>query len=181
MTDATTACATESAAEDAIPEGRSAAVDRPQPPEVVWLTSEQQAIWRTYLDGTARLTRALEAALRPFGLDLPEYEILVRLSEAPGRRMRMSDLAEAARQSRSRLTHTISRLGQRGIVGRDRSCRSDRRGVWAELTDEGFALLQQVAPFHVASVQSNLVEPLSASDYQTLGRIFASVARDLTS
>ncbi len=106
-----------------------------------WLDSEQQKVWRVYLDGAARIDAHLDTVLRPYGLDLGEYEILVRLSEADERRMRMSDLAEAARQSRSRLTHTVARMEKKGLLNR-MPCSDDRRGVIAVLTDEGYALLE---------------------------------------
>ena len=100
----------------------------------IWLSAEQQRVWRTYLLGSARLNEKLDADLRQFGLDLGEYEILVTLSEAEARQCRMSDLADAVHQSRSRLTHTITRMERRGLVERV-SCPTDRRGVWARLTD----------------------------------------------
>ena len=83
-----------------------------------WLTADQQKVWRTYLLGAARLNERLEADLQRAGLDLPEYEILVTLEEAPDRRRRMSELADAVHQSRSRLTHTIARMEKSGLVVR---------------------------------------------------------------
>ena len=139
-----------------------------------WLDTEQQRVWRTYLLGSARLAQRLDADLREFGLDLAEYEILVTLSEAPERRVRMSDLAEAVHQSRSRLTHTVSRMETAGLVDRS-SCPTDRRGVWAHLTDDGFALLQSAAPSHVEAVRRNFVEAMTEEDYAALGRAFAAV------
>jgi DNA-binding MarR family transcriptional regulator len=144
--------------------------------ETVWLTSEQQRIWRAYLLGSARLADKLDADLRRFGLDLAEYEILVSLEEAPGRRLRMSELAEAVHQSRSRLTHTIARMERAALVRRT-TCPSDRRGVWAELTDTGLELLQLAAPSHVAAVRRNFVEAMSEEDYGSLGRAFDAVLR----
>ena len=139
-----------------------------------WLDAEQQRIWRRYLLGSARLAQRLDADLREFGLDLAEYEILVTLSEAPERRVRMSDLAEAVHQSRSRLTHTVSRMETAGLVDRS-SCPTDRRGVWAHLTDQGFALLEAAAPSHVEAVRRNFVEAMTEDDYAALGRAFAAV------
>ena len=139
-----------------------------------WLSPEQQRIWRTYLLGSARLTERLDADLRKFGLDLPEYEILVTLSESPDRRARMSDLAEAVHQSRSRLTHTIARMEKQDLVQRA-SCPTDRRGVWAILTDQGMELLCTAAPSHVAAVQRNFVQAVEDKDFVALGRVFAAV------
>ncbi len=139
-----------------------------------WLSEEQQRIWRNYLLGSARLAERLDADLRQFGLDLAEYEILVTLSESPEHRMRMSELADAVHQSRSRLTHTVSRLEKDELVDR-LSCPTDRRGVWAHLTDRGFELLRTAAPSHVEAVRRNFVEAMSAADYEALGRAFAAV------
>lgn len=139
-----------------------------------WLDAEQQRIWRSYLLGSARLAQRLDADLRKFGLDLAEYEILVALSEAPERRVRMSELAEAVHQSRSRLTHTVSRMELAGLVDRS-SCPTDRRGVWAQLSARGLALLETAAPSHVEAVRRNFVEAMTEDDYTALGRAFAAV------
>ena len=139
-----------------------------------WLNAEQQRTWRAYLLGSARLNEKLDADLRQFGLDLGEYEILVTLSEAEGRRVRMSELAEAVHQSRSRLTHTITRMEKGGLVERT-TCPTDRRGVWAELSAKGFALLETAAPSHVEAVRRNFVEAMAADDYAALGRAFTAV------
>ncbi|MEJ7707684.1 MAG: MarR family transcriptional regulator [Nocardioidaceae bacterium] len=71
------------------------------------------------------------------GLSLPEYEILVRLSEAPEHRLRMAELADSVKNSRSRITHAVTRLEKAGLVGRSQ-CTSDGRGVFAILTDHGY-------------------------------------------
>lgn len=139
-----------------------------------WLDADQQQVWRTYLLGSARLAERLDADLRAFGLDLGEYEILVTLSEAAERRVRMSELADAVHQSRSRLTHTVTRMERAGLVDRS-SCPTDRRGVWAHLTDEGFRLLEAAAPRHVEAVRRNFVEAMTDADYAAVGRAFAAV------
>ncbi|HHV22055.1 MAG TPA: MarR family transcriptional regulator [Propionibacterium sp.] len=139
-----------------------------------WLDQEQQRIWRTYLLGVARINERLDAALRQFGIDLGEYEILVSLEEAEDRRLRMSDLADKVHQSRSRLTHTIARMEKAGFVERE-ACPNDRRGVWARLTDEGFELLKDAAPSHVESVRTAFVEAVDPEDFRALGRAFDAV------
>lgn len=141
---------------------------------VGWLTGEQQQVWRTYLLGSARLTERLDADLHASGLDLPEYEILVVLEESPERRLRMSELAAAVHQSRSRLTHTIARMEKAGLVERT-TCPTDRRGVWASLTDAGLQVLETAAPSHVATVRRHLVDAVSAEDWAALGRVFSAV------
>lgn len=141
-----------------------------------WLTREQQAIWRAYLDGVARINEAINTDLRSFGLDMSEYEILVRLSEAECRVMRMSDLAEAARQSRSRLTHTVGRMERKGLLVR-KPCPNDGRGVLAVLTDAGYDLLVTAAPSHVAGVRAVFVDAVDPADYEAVGRAMAAVVR----
>jgi DNA-binding MarR family transcriptional regulator len=138
------------------------------------LSVDQQQVWRSYLLGSARLAERLDADLREFGIDLGEYEILVTLSEAPERRVRMSELADAVHQSRSRLTHTVTRLQNAGLVDRS-NCPTDRRGVWAHLTDGGMELLELAAPSHVEAVRRNFVEAISEEDYAAVGRAFAAV------
>ena len=139
-----------------------------------WLTAEQQHIWRAYLLGSALLQERIDADLRPFGLDRAEYEILVVLSETDGQRLRMAELADAVHQSRSRLTHTISRMEKTGLVKRT-NCPTDRRGVWAELTAEGFELIKEAAPTHVDTVRRTFVEVMSEEDYAAVGRAFSAV------
>ena len=139
-----------------------------------WLSEDQQRVWRTYLLGSARLLERLDADLRQHGMDLPEYEILVSLEEVPGRKLRMSELADAVHQSRSRLTHTIARMERQGLVTRT-TCPSDRRGVWAELTPTGMKTLERAAPSHVAAVRRNFVDAIAPEDYEALGRAFVAV------
>ncbi len=141
---------------------------------VLWLTAEQQAIWRAYLAGASRINERLDAELRPFGLDLGEYEILVNLSEADQLEMRMSELADRVRQSRSRLTHTVARMEAKGLILR-KSCPHDRRGVIAVLTATGLNLLKSAAPNHVASVRAALVDAVEPADYEALGRAMNAV------
>jgi DNA-binding MarR family transcriptional regulator len=143
-----------------------------------WLDSEQQVAWRAYLLGTARLMAKLDDDLRQFGLGINDYEILVRLSEAPERRLRMAELADRLHQSRSRLTHTVGRLEAAELVRRT-SCKSDKRGVWAELTEAGFGLLDQAAPYHVEGVRENLVDLVSSEDFTAVGRVFDAVSEHI--
>lgn len=148
--------------------------DAPEP--VRWLTDEQQRSWRAYLMGSARLTEALTRQLESeAGVSLSEYEILVRLSEAPGRTLRMSELAASLVHSRSRLTHTVSRLERRGLVRRE-TCLADGRGVNCVMTDTGYALLDSSAPGHVRAVRAHLVDVLSDDQLRALGEAMTLVA-----
>jgi len=147
--------------------------------ETPWLTPAQQLIWRSFLGGTTVLTDRLDRDLRAaHGLSMPEYEILVRLSEAPDRSIRMAELASAVSHSRSRVTHTIARLEREGIVKRGQ-CSEDGRGVSAVLTDHGFSVLEAAAHTHVRGVHAYLVENATDEEFDVLGRIMQRVATQL--
>ncbi len=136
-----------------------------------WLTPTEQRAWRAYLESTKVLFDALDRELQREA-DLPHayFEVLVRLSEAADRSLRMSELADLTLSSRSRLSHAVARLQERGWVTRA-SCETDRRGQIATLTDAGFAVLQAAAPGHVASVRRFLVDALSAQQLAHLAEI----------
>jgi DNA-binding MarR family transcriptional regulator len=124
-----------------------------------WLTEDEQRAWRIHLDVSRLLMYQLERDLQPFGLTNNDYEILVNLSEADERRMRMSDLAKSTLQSKSRLSHQITRMEAAGLVRRE-NCESDRRGLFAVLTEQGWDTMRQVAPRHVASVRAHFIDLL---------------------
>lgn len=136
-----------------------------------WLTPTEQRAWRAYLESTKVLFDALDRELQREA-DLPHayFEVLVRLSEAADRSLRMSELADLTLSSRSRLSHAVARLQERGWVTRA-SCETDRRGQIATLTDAGFAVLQAAAPGHVASVRRFLVDALSEQQLAHLAEI----------
>lgn len=142
--------------------------------EVRWLTDEEQEIWRAYLRATAHVSQVIDTDLRRLGLDAAEYNILVSLSEAPERRMRMSQLADEVTHSRSRLTHTISRLEKRGLVVRENAA-DDGRGILARLTEEGFRTLEDNAPAHVETVRRVLIDTMSKDQFRALGRAMNSI------
>ena len=147
--------------------------------ETPWLTTEQQKIWRSFLGGSTVLLDRLDRDLRStHGLSMPEYEILVRLSEAPGRAIRMAELAAAVSHSRSRVTHTIARLEREGRVTRGQ-CSEDGRGVSAVLTDSGLELLEAAAHTHVQGVHNYLIENSDPDDLAALGRIMQTVVEAL--
>jgi DNA-binding MarR family transcriptional regulator len=149
--------------------------------DTAWLDQDQQRSWRAYLVGSTLLMDRLDRDLREqHNLSMPEYEILVRLSEAEDHRMRMAVLADSVSHSRSRVTHTIARLERAGLVERA-ACLSDGRGVEATITDKGFGALQQAAPTHVAGVRQFLVDLAGDDDFEALGRVFNTVADKLIS
>jgi DNA-binding MarR family transcriptional regulator len=137
--------------------------------KVRWLTPEEQSVWRAFLDVSRLMTDQMNRQLSDdSGMSLPEYEILVALSEAPDRRLRMSELADRVLSSRSRITHTVGRMEERGHVHRE-ACADDGRGVLCVLTDAGFAVLEGAAPAHVESVRSAMFDPLTAEEVDALG------------
>lgn len=142
-----------------------------------WLTEEEQGSWRAYIDAVRLFTAEIDRDLqRDSGLNHTYYHILVTLSEAPGWTMRMSELAALSLTSRSRLSHAVARLEAAGWVIRE-ACAEDRRGLFASLTPQGFAVLEAAARHHVESVRRNLFDLLSADQVAELGRISA-VLRD---
>ena len=144
-----------------------------------WLTHDEQRTWRAYLTATKLLAAAMERELQQSsGVTFAYYEILVRLSEAPDRRLRMSDLADASDSSRSRLSHAVARLEDLGWVVRE-TCFEDRRGAYAHLTDAGFDALVAAAPAHVESVRTHLFDVLDEDDVEHLRVISEKVADGL--
>jgi DNA-binding MarR family transcriptional regulator len=140
-----------------------------------WLDAGEQLAWRAYIVGTTLLMDRLDRDLRAqHDLSLPEYEVLVRLSECEGHRLRMASLADSLSHSRSRVTHTVTRMERAGLVERA-SCSSDGRGVEALLTDLGYARLQEAAPTHVRGVREYLVDLASPDDFEAVGRVFNAV------
>lgn len=136
-----------------------------------WLSAEEQVAWRSFVDGFRSLIDVLDRQLQADS-NLPHtyFELLIPLSEAPDRTMRMSELAEAARSSRSRLSHAVARLEERGWVRRS-DCPTDRRGQLAQLTDAGFAALAAAAPGHVGAVRKYLIDRLSPQQLKAMGEI----------
>jgi len=147
--------------------------------ETRWLTAEQQAAWRTWLTAQLLLAEAFERDLKSRAdLSMAEYDVLVQLSEAPDRRLRMSDLASRTQASRSRLSHQVSRMESDGLVRRE-ECETDKRGWWAVLTEHGFSVLESAAPAHVESVRKHLVDVLSDDDFTKLAGILQQVVASL--
>jgi DNA-binding MarR family transcriptional regulator len=148
-------------------------------PRVDWLDADQQRDWRALVMATTLLFDRLDDDLsRNHGISLAEYEILVRLSERDGHRMRMAQLADAVAHSRSRVTHTVKRLEDAGYVRREKAP-EDGRGIVCTLTDRGMLLLENTAPTHVRGVRDHLVDLVSPEDFQAMGRAMNRVADHL--
>ena len=147
--------------------------------ETRWLDPEEQKVWRAWLYSSSLLHDLLDRELtHQTGISHAYYEILVALSEAPQRSMRMSELADRCLSSRSRLSHAVSRLEERGWVRRQ-VCESDGRGQLAILTDEGFAALEAAAPVHVEGVRTHLFDQLTPQQVQNLRDIGETLLRHL--
>jgi DNA-binding MarR family transcriptional regulator len=147
--------------------------------EPAWLDEGEARAWRGYL----RMRTLLHAQIvrdlaREAGLSGPDYDVLSNVSEAPGRRARLGDLAARMAWSRSRLSHHITRMERRGLVTRE-DCTSDGRGAFVVLTDAGWRAIRAAAPGHVASVRRHFIDLLSREQLDALAEISQTVVRRL--
>lgn len=146
---------------------------------VRWLDETEKLMWRGYLDSTRLLFRELDHQLtRDAGLSLVDFEILVIVSEAAQQRCRMSEIAEAMTTTRGGVTRAVSRLVDSGWVRRC-ECGDDKRGTWAELTDEGAAKLAEAAPGHVAVVRRFIFDLLNPGDADRFARLYSAICDEL--
>jgi DNA-binding MarR family transcriptional regulator len=156
-------------------DGRAASEPARTDPDLA-LTPACEGAWRAFLEAHARTTEVLSRELRAEdGLPLAWYDVLVHLSEAPERRLRMQELADAILLSKSGLTRLIDRMEREGLVSRT-ACSDDRRGTYAELTERGFARLEQAYPVHVAGVASHFAHLLDDDEAATLERLLRRIA-----
>lgn len=147
--------------------------------ETRWLSACEQEIWRAFMSAVDGLTDQFARQLqRDAAMPYTYYEILVALSEAPDRTLRMSELAGARGSSRSRLSHAVARLEEVGWVRRQ-NCPTDKRGSFAVLTDKGFAALAAAAPGHVTEVRQRLFDVLTPEQVEQLGDISRAILRGL--
>ncbi|GAA3968476.1 MarR family transcriptional regulator [Actinomadura viridis] len=147
--------------------------------ETRWLDEDEQQTWRAFLWTSRLLNEALDRQLqRDSGMPHTYYMILAMLSEAPGRAMTMTELAAIVRSSPSRLSHAVARLEESGWVRRSKPP-NDRRTTIAELTDEGFAVLEKAAPGHVEEVRARLFDPLGREQVLQLREMLCAVLADL--
>lgn len=147
--------------------------------ETRWLDADEQQTWRAFLTASRLLWDGVERQLQQdAGLPHAYYEILVRLSEAPERTLRMSELASTSLSSRSRLSHAVARMEEAGWVAR-RPCPSDRRGQLAALTPAGLRRLEDAASGHVEEVRRLLFDPLSTEQQTALRKISELLAAHL--
>ena len=142
------------------------------------LSELELAAWRGFLSTHAALFKALDAELESaHDLPLTTYEVLVALFHAPGRRLRMAEVAERTFLSRSGVTRLVDRLERDGLLRREH-CSSDARGCYATLTDDGEAILRDARPTHLDGVRRMFLERLSDDDLAHLARIWDLIRRD---
>lgn len=141
-----------------------------------WLTCEEQQLWRRWLLVGSSINASLARQMqKDSAMSMADYEVMVNLSEAPDHRMRVAALADALQWDRSRLSHQLSRMRNRGLVTRE-SCGSDRRGAFIVITDDGLTAIRDAAPGHVAAVRALFVDRLSPRQARGLADILALLA-----
>ena len=143
-----------------------------------WLNPTEMRAWRSYIVASRRLLEALDNDLSGHDLSMADYEILAQLSDAPDRKMRMSELAAITLLSRSRLSHRMKVMEKAGWVKRE-ICPSDKRGYFAVMTPKGWKAIVAAAPAHVESVRTRFVDHLSKGDQGTLAGIFSRIEESL--
>jgi DNA-binding MarR family transcriptional regulator len=139
-----------------------------------WLNPSELKAWRQYIIASRRLLDALDEDLAAHDLSMADYEVLAQLSDAPDRSMRMSELAELAMISRSRLSHRIKVMEEAGWVRRE-PCPEDKRGSFAVMTPKGWKAIVAAAPDHVESVRTRFLDVLDKGDQKLLAEIFGRV------
>ena len=143
-----------------------------------WLSASEMKAWRRYIIASRRLLEALDFDIAHHELSMADYEVLAQLSDAPDRKMRMSELADVAMISRSRLSHRIKVMEKAGWVKRE-PCPIDKRGYFAVMTAKGWKAIVAAAPDHVESVRSRFIDHLTKEDQRVLSEIFERITDSL--
>lgn len=149
-----------------------------------WLSEKQHRVWRQWLTASAVLPAALHRALQAdAGLSLPDFDVLVQLTESADGRARVTDLARALGWEKSRASHHVTRMERRRLVKRV-ECRDDGRGAFVALTGEGRAAIEQAAPGHVRTVRSLVFDELTDEEVDVLesalGKVLARLGARAT-
>ncbi len=146
----------------------------------MWLSADEQRAWRTYLRMSSLLPAQLNRQLQhDSGLTLPEYEVLVQLSEAPERQLRPVQICEALNWEQSRLSHQLSRMQRRGLITRE-ECEADGRGAFVVLTAAGADAIGAAAPGHVAAVRSLIFDRLTGDQRAAFEQACSAIVDALT-
>lgn len=142
------------------------------------MTAEQLAVWRSLLDTTAQLRRMLGAELLESGLSAADYQVLLALTEAAGRRLRSSELAASIDWERSRLSHHLGRMERRGLIRRD-DCATDSRGAEVSLTEEGAGIFRRASAPHMRAVKKHFADALTPEQFAALGDVLQALQHHL--
>jgi DNA-binding MarR family transcriptional regulator len=143
-----------------------------------WLSDEEQAAWRGLFLMYAQITLSLNRQLSDSDLSVQDYGVLVHLSEAPAGRCRPFELGEALGLEKTRLSHHLKRLEERGLVARTR-CQTDHRGWLVSITATGREALKSAAPGHVAAVRDSFIDRLSPQQIEAMTDIASAVLTSL--
>ena len=146
-----------------------------------WLDDEEQQLWRLMLAGFTKISRTIDDRLQAGGdISSSEFAVLVALSEAQGRTLRLRELCEELGWDRSRASHQVTRMKKRGLLTK-KKCPGDARGVLVTLTDEGMSHLEDAVPDHVETVRRLIFDHLDADRSEKISAFFTDVlaAEDL--
>ena len=144
-----------------------------------WLTEEEQRAWRGLLRMTSQLNARMNRQLQDeYGISLADYDVLVVLSEAPGERLRVFEVADALAWEQSRVSHQLARMQRRGLIARE-GCATDARGAFAVLTAAGRAAIERAAPAHVEQVRQLVFDGLSHDQLTALTEVTTCVLDQL--
>ena len=139
-----------------------------------WLNDAELKAWRGFVTTSPDLLNAIERDLGVFGLDTGDYQLLAMLSEAPDHKLKMCDLADTLRLSRSGLTRRMDGVVKAKYVVRIQD-KDDRRVSFAHLTTKGYEFLKKVAPLHLKDVRSRMIDLLNESEIKAIGSAFAKI------
>jgi DNA-binding MarR family transcriptional regulator len=142
------------------------------------LTAEELTVWRSLVDTTAELRRILGSELQESGLSPADYQVLLALTEAAGRRLRSSELATAIDWERSRLSHHLGRMERRGLIRRE-DCATDSRGAEVSLTDDGAGIFRRSTPPHMRAIKKHFADALTSEQFEALADILRSLQHNL--
>jgi DNA-binding MarR family transcriptional regulator len=147
--------------------------------DVRWLTAQEECVWRRWLTLNARLSAMLHRELQDdAGLSMPDYEVLVHLTDSQQGRIRVTDLARLLQWERSRVSHHVTRMERRRLVQRV-ECAEDGRGAFIVITPQGRAAIEQAAPGHVNTVRRLVFDGLSPEEVGALATIIEKALAQL--
>ena len=143
-----------------------------------WLNSVEMKAWRGFVNTSSDLLNLIARDLEPFGIDGGDYQLLAMLSEAPDQKLKMCELAERLRLSRSGLTRRIDGVLKAKYVAQVRD-NQDGRVIFAHLTKKGFDFIKKVAPHHLESVRRRMIDLLSVAELKAFGSGFEKISKNV--